>query len=145
MMEVGAKLIGMVKTNTKVLCKEIIVGLTKDWPGGSCLVFSSKPMLPGYRTPIAVGYKNNARKVLYFIVTDNAGSKNTGIPYLYKYPDQFTNVAILPVDRPLFMSKTLLLMILTPTTIQYSLVCHWRSGGLLSMVGCGYVQHLIWE
>ena len=62
-------------------------------------------MLPGYRPLISIGYKHNARKVISFIVTDNAGSTYTGIPYLYKYPDQFINVAICPVARPLVMSK----------------------------------------
>ena len=62
-------------------------------------------MVPGDRPLIAIGYKYNARKVLYFIVTDNAGSTKTGIPYLSMYPDQFTNVAIRPVARPLVMSK----------------------------------------
>ena len=85
-MELGADLIGMVKTNTKGFCK---------------------PMVPGGRPLIAIGYKYNARKVLYFIVTDNAGSTKTGIPYLPKYPDQFTNVAIHPVARPLLYVQVL--------------------------------------
>ena len=63
-------------------------------------------MLPRDRLLIDIGYKYNARKVLYFIGTDSAGRKKTGIPYLSRYPDQFTNVAIGPVDRPLVMSKT---------------------------------------
>ena len=63
----------------------------------------SKPIVPGGRPLIAIGYKYNARKVLYFIVTDNAGSTKTVIPYRYKYPDQFTNAAIRPVARPLVM------------------------------------------
>ena len=103
-----------------------------------------KPMVPGDRPIIAIGYKYNVRKVLSFIVTDNAGSTKTGIPYLSKYPDQFTNVSIRPVSRPLVMSKNLILMRLTPTTNQYSLIWHWRSGGLLSAVGCCYVRHLLW-
>ena len=62
-------------------------------------------MVPGDRPLIAIGYKYNARKVLSFIVTDNSGSTKTCIPYLSKYPDQFTNVSIFPVARPLVMSK----------------------------------------
>ena len=62
-------------------------------------------MVPGGRPLIAIGYKYNQRNVLSFIVTDTAGSTNTGIPYLSKYPDQFTNVAIRPVVRPLVMLK----------------------------------------
>ena len=106
-MELGAELIGMVKTNTKGFCKETIEKLTKYFPGGFYLVLRRKPMLPGGWPLIAIGYKYNARKVLYFIVMDNAGSRNTGIPYLSKYPDQFTNVSICPVARPLVMSKTI--------------------------------------
>ena len=62
-------------------------------------------MVPGYSPLIAIGYKYNVRKVISFIVTYNAGSTKTGIPYLSKYPDQFTNVSIRPVARPLVMSK----------------------------------------
>ena len=68
-----------------------------------------KPMVPGGRPLIAIGYKYNTRKVLSFIVTDNAGSTKTGIPYLSKYPDQFTNVSIRPVARPVVMSKKIAL------------------------------------
>ena len=96
-------------------------------------------MVPRHRPLIAIVYKYNAWKVIYFIVKDNSGSKKTGIPYLSKYPDQFTNVAIRPVARTLVMSIFLLLTRLTPTTNQDSLIFHWRSDGLLSVVGCGSV------
>ena len=92
-MELGAELIGLVMTNTKGFCKEKIEKLKKDWPGGSYLVLSSKPIVPGDRTLIAIGYKYNARKVLYFIVTENAGSTKTGIPY---YLSILTNLLMLP-------------------------------------------------
>ena len=101
----GADLIGMVKTNTKGFSKEKIEKLTKYWHGGSYLVLSSKPMLPEDRPLIAIVYKHNVRKFLYFTVTDNAGSTKTGIPYSSKYPDYFTNVFIRPVARPFVMSK----------------------------------------
>ena len=42
---------------------------------------------------------------LLFLRTTH-GSAKTGITYLSKYPDQFTNVSIRPVARPLVMSKT---------------------------------------
>ena len=108
-MELGVELIGMVKTNTKGFRKDKIENLTKTWPGGSYLVLRSKPMVPGGRPLIAIGYKYNARKVLSFIVTDNTGTTKTGIPYLSKYPDQFTNVSIRPVARPVVMSNLFLL------------------------------------
>ena len=56
-MKVGAELIGIVKKNTKGLCKDIIEKKTKDWPGGgSYLVMRSKTMVPGGRPLIYIGY-----------------------------------------------------------------------------------------
>ena len=101
----GDELIGTAKTNTKGFCKETIEKLTKNWPRGSYLVLRSKPMVPGGRPLIAIGYKYNAQKVLSFIVTDNTGITKNGIPYLSKYPDQFTNASICPVARPVVMSR----------------------------------------
>ena len=37
-MDVGAYMIGMVKTNTKVFCKDTIMNLTNDWEGDYYLV-----------------------------------------------------------------------------------------------------------
>ena len=102
-MEVDADLIGMVKTNTRRFCKETIKNLTKDCPGGSYLLLMINPMVPGGRPIIAIGYKYNAWNVLYFITKDNTGSTHAGPTYLSKYPDQFYNVTILPVDFTLVM------------------------------------------
>ena len=68
-MDVGADMIGMVKTNTKGFLKETIDNITKDWPGGSYLVLNRNPMVTGDRQLIAIVYKYNMRKVLYFIFT----------------------------------------------------------------------------
>ena len=62
-------------------------------------------MVPGGRPLIPIGYNYNARKVLYFIVTEKAGITQAGLTYLYKYTDQFNNVAIFPVACTLFVSK----------------------------------------
>ena len=102
---IGVDLIGMVQTNTKGFCKATIEGLTKDWPGGSYIVSRSKPMVPGERQLLAIGYNCNSWKVLSFVATAGAGSTTLGIPYLSTYPDQFSNVSIFPVARALLMSK----------------------------------------
>ena len=54
-MDDGAYLIGMVKTNTKGFCKETIEKFTKDYPVGSYLMLSIKPMVSGLRPLIAIG------------------------------------------------------------------------------------------
>ena len=58
-------------------------------------------MLPGGRPLISIGYKYNVQKVLSFIVTDNAGITQVGLPYLSNHLDQFYNVAIHPVAHHL--------------------------------------------
>ena len=104
-LEVDAKFIGMLKTNTKRLCKESIEKLINYWPGDSYLVLRRKHMEPGDRPLISIGYNYNALKVLSFIVTYNTGITKTIISYLSKYTDQFSNVAICPISRPLVMAK----------------------------------------
>ena len=64
-------------------------------------------MVPGGRPLITIGYKYNARKVLYFIVTENSGSPQASLTYLFNHPDQSTNVSISSVARPLVMYKFL--------------------------------------
>ena len=102
---IGVDLIGMVKTNTKGFCKATVEGSTKDWPGGSYIVLRRKPILPGERWLLNIVYKYNSRKVLSFFSTEGAGSTTLGIPYLSKYPDQFSNVSVSPVACTLIMSK----------------------------------------
>ena len=62
-------------------------------------------MVPGGRPIIAIGYKYNARKVLYFIVTYNTGITQADITHLSKYPDQFSNFSISPVVCTLVVYK----------------------------------------
>ena len=98
-------LIGMVKNNTNGFCKATIEGSIKDWPGGSCILLRSKPMVPGERPLLAIGYNYNERKVQQFVDTEREGSTKLGIPYLSKYPEQFTYVSIRPIACPLLMYK----------------------------------------
>ena len=95
----------MVKTNKKGFCKEAIDNITKDWMGGSYLVMRSNPIVPGFNALIYIGYKYNVQKVLSFIVTDYASSTKAYITYLSKYPDQCSNVPILPVALSFVVSK----------------------------------------
>ena len=62
-------------------------------------------MVPGERALLAIGYKNNTKKVISCVATAGVGSTTLGIPYLWKYPDQFYNVSIRPVACPLLLSK----------------------------------------
>ena len=54
-MDVGADMVGMIKTNIKGLCKYTIKNLKKYWPGGFYLVLKRNYVVPGGRPLIAIG------------------------------------------------------------------------------------------
>ena len=98
-------MIGMVKKNTKVFCKDTIDNLTKDWLGGSYLVLKRKYVVIVDRPITDIGYKYDTLKILYLISTEYTGITKEGIPYLYNYPGQFSNISIHPIACTLVMSK----------------------------------------
>ena len=53
-MYIVADIIGMVKTNTKVFCKDAIKNLTNYWQGGSYLMLNRNSRVPVYRSTIAI-------------------------------------------------------------------------------------------
>ena len=62
-------------------------------------------MVPGGRPLIVIFYQYNARKFFSFIFTYNAEIVKAGLTNLSKYPNQFSNVAILSVAFPLAVYK----------------------------------------
>ena len=61
---IGVDLVGIVKTNTKVFCKDTIEVLVKDYPVGSYIVLRSNIMVTWKRLLIAIDYKYYSRKLL---------------------------------------------------------------------------------
>ena len=144
-MDIGVDLNGMVKTNTKGLCKEIIDNITKYWPGSFYLLLRSKPMVPGGRTIIDIGYKYNVREIISFIVTVNLVSTKAGLNYLSNYPDHFLIKPFTLLHVPLSCISSLdQSTSLTPTTNQVSLIWCCISSGIISVVVYCYAQHFIW-
>ena len=101
---IGVDLIGMVKANTKLFYKATVEGLTNDCLGRSYILLRIEPMVPGARPLLNISYKYNCR-FLSFVAESGEGVTTLGIPYLLKYPDQFSNVSILPVAHPLLVSN----------------------------------------
>ena len=54
-MDVSSNMVGMVKTNAKVLCKETIENPKKNFPGGSYLVLKINSTANKDRMIIAIG------------------------------------------------------------------------------------------
>ena len=68
-------------------------------------MLNRNPVVPRDRPLVAVGYKYNTQKIIYFIFIEYSGSTNAGIQYLSNYPGPFSNFAIITLACPLFMSK----------------------------------------
>ena len=52
--------------------------------------------MPVFRLIIVIGYKYNMWTVIHFIDTEDKVGKNSGIPYLSKYPNPLSNFSIFP-------------------------------------------------
>ena len=98
----GHEVIAALKANHSCFPKAEIEDLMKGFPSGSQLVFECKS--PAQVNLVAIGYKYNARKVLCFVATKNAGSTRPGRPYIAKFPDEYGNVAKRMVPRPQIIS-----------------------------------------
>ena len=66
---------GMVKNNTKLLCKDTIRNMTNDWPGHSYLVLKRNSMVIEGRPLISIVYKYKYHRVIYLIVYSIQGSQ----------------------------------------------------------------------
>ena len=57
----------------------------------------STPRVPFGIPLLFIRYKYNSRKVLVFIATYGDGSTAPSDPYLFRFPDIYSNVYVLPV------------------------------------------------
>ena len=57
---------------------------------GYLIIMKSAPTFPGDKPPMAIGYKYRYHKVLGFIATEGARSSEPGVPYLYRFPENYS-------------------------------------------------------
>ena len=98
----GVHFIAGVKTGHKLFPKLYLEAMLDPLPGGSKLAMSMT--LDGVDL-VAVGYKYNSKKVLFFIMTRGAGSTANGSSYFARFQDQHGNVTGRDVDRPAAISR----------------------------------------
>ena len=96
-------------------------------------------MLPGYSPLIAIGYKYNYQKAVYFVTTEDSGRESMVLPI---YLIALTIILMLQFATLLVSlsckSYLYLLMRLKTKTNPSSLIQHWKKTGLLSVVGYGF-------
>ena len=139
-MEVWENLIGMVKTNTKGFCKDTIENNTKDWTGGSYLVLRNKHMVPRGRLRILLTTGIMCGSFSLLLLQTTQGSHRQVFPIYLISLTSFLMFKFSLLIVPFSCIGSLdLLMSFNPTTNQGSLICIWRSYGLLIVFGYGYV------
>jgi hypothetical protein len=100
----GHEVIAAVKSNHSRFPKAELEEKMKDYPSGSYLVLECTTPTKQVQL-LAIGYKYNARKILLFVATKNAGSTKPGTPYKAKFPDRFGNTKERSVIRPAILSQ----------------------------------------
>ena len=92
------------KNNSKGFPKGAIRQLMKSEPGGTTIVLKAKD--PHTLTHlVAIGYKYNSQKILFFIASEGAGHTRDGRPYQMRFPDKHGNVVVRDVIRPSIISS----------------------------------------
>jgi len=84
--------------------KAWLLNTLKEAPSGTWCVLVPVQPIEGVEI-VAIGYKYNAKKVLFFVMTKGAGSTESGAPYVAKFPDRYGNRCTRNVERPACLSR----------------------------------------
>jgi len=94
-------IIGIKQAHALFPKKEIELQM-KDLPSGLWVILES--VVDGVDL-LAIGYKYNRRKTLFFCCTKGAGPTIPGAPYIAKFADQYRNRCTRAVERPVVISR----------------------------------------
>lgn len=89
--------IGVVKNCSNRYPKDFLYDTMKNWPAGCHLVLESKIEDVDI---IAMGYKYNKQKVIYFVFTKGAAHTAPGQPYEARWKDENNNTRCRNIPRP---------------------------------------------
>eukprot|EP00873_Tetraselmis_striata_P028533 jgi/Tetstr1/448797/TSEL_036031.t1 len=98
----GRHFIGCVKTSHSLYPKAYLESHLKDKPAGSRMVLRSTVEGVGL---MAIGYKYNRRRVLFFLATEGAGGVHDGEPYVQRWADDLNNITTRHIPRPDVVSQ----------------------------------------
>ena len=101
MKKMGHEFIGVIKTAHASSPKEYLENNLKDKCAGSQLVLFTEIDGEGL---LAIGYKYNKRKVLFFVATPGSGATTEGEPYVQRWADEHGNLLTRHIPRPAIVS-----------------------------------------
>ena len=98
----GMEFIGVIKQAHSLFPKDYLQNKLAPLPAGSRLVMTGKH---NDQDLLAIGYKYNRKKVLFFVCTPGAGSIEDGTPYTQRWADDNGNIMTRLIPRPAVLSK----------------------------------------
>jgi hypothetical protein len=98
----GYHYVGALKTASACFPKTYLQGVLQPLPAGSKLVLEAT--YQGVDL-LAIGYKYNRRKVLFFVATRGAGTTTPGEPYVQRWADDHGNLCVREISRPAILSE----------------------------------------
>ena len=129
------------KMNSAGFPKAEIYNELKNSPGGTSIVLKATDPQTNTKL-IAIGYKYNSKKVLYFVGNDGAGSTVAGDAYQMRFADLHGNVSYRSVPRPAVISDFFSSRIVLMYTISFaSMHFIWKRSGLQPSLISGFTQH----
>ena len=97
----GNEFVGCIKTAHAGFPKKFLEDNLKDKCAGSQLILFNE--VDGVEL-LAIGYKYNKRKVLFFVATVGSGATTEGTPYIQRWADEHGNVLTRNIPRPAIVS-----------------------------------------
>lgn len=98
----GLNFIGVIKQAHSLFPKDYLQDILQPLPAASRLVLTAN--VDG-QDLVAVGYKYNRRKVLFFVSTAGVADITDGEPYVQRWADEHMNLCTREVPRPALISR----------------------------------------
>ena len=93
--------VGALKTASAMFPKPYLQGVLQPLPDWARLVMEAT--VDNVKL-VAIGYKYNRRKVLFFVATRGAGLTTPGVPYTQRWADEHGNMCVRDIPRPTIVS-----------------------------------------
>eukprot|EP00873_Tetraselmis_striata_P006477 jgi/Tetstr1/426741/TSEL_001678.t1 len=100
--KMGRHFIGVVKSGHGMFPNAFLKSHLTSAPAGSRVALSA--IVDGLDL-MALGYKYNMRKVLFFVATAGAGALEDGNPFIQRWADDFGNTVTRSIPRPSVLSN----------------------------------------
>ena len=144
-MDVGADMIGMVQTKTKIFSRRPLSGLQITVWGVLTLCWGASIWCPGEAQKFLLSASITRERLSLLLLHRTHGAQRQVLPIYLSTLTHFLMLSFPLLLVPVSCISSLgLLMRLSHTINQGGLIKYWKFSGLISVVGYGYLLKFIW-